>query len=293
MVKGTKEDVLRVTGMNKVEQKEEVITVPVIRYKNDGNSIAKNSITIKNYNNIKGFYISEKPFEVTNYATNYRVIFKLTYNGKTVYFEDGIYSLQAIESKVNQDFVNKVIEDSIQKLKDYSTLRHVSYLQIEVARELGLSIEPLIKLRSDYIKNREESDKEKEKIKNEERKEADQKREFENNQRLLKAEQNFANQLFIDGETIIELAKKHDVKIHIRTIGAIRKNNVSFKTMPDGNFSYNYSKRKGQRGYTLTDSDFLFELLEKIKSQPKANNNLALAKAKAKAIQIRLKLLKI
>ncbi|MFY8069507.1 MAG: hypothetical protein ACOVMG_05370, partial [Flavobacterium sp.] len=112
MVKGTKEDVLRVTGINKVEQKEEVITVPVIRYKNDGNYIAKNSITIKNYNNIKGFYLSEKPFEVTNYATNYRVIFKLKYNGKTVYFEDGIYSLQAIESKVNQDFVNKVIEDS-------------------------------------------------------------------------------------------------------------------------------------------------------------------------------------
>lgn len=153
MVKGTKEDVLRVTGMrDNNPEKPKNITVSVLRYKANGNDLIDRKITIDAIDNIENAF-------VVNYASldQIYVVLKLTKDNKTIYFEEGSYSKNALE-KINQQIVNQAIERFENNLKDTETVRHVSKLSLEVAEKLGYDYKKLQQLRDAFYKQKSEDE---------------------------------------------------------------------------------------------------------------------------------------
>ena len=299
-VKGTKEDVLRVTGMSKINNisTQSLINVPVIRYKVNGNEIIKTKLTIKPYKNFKNLFIEEKKDK----WGNYKAIIKLIKNEKLVYFSEGIYSLDKFQ-KITQELIDNRIKRVFHEIKIDNTPRYVRLLELEIAKELGINTKHLEKLREQFILERNEKQIKNQKLRIEAEKKIKKQQAAKKENELLKAEKDLLNEKYVDGDLIIDLAKKYNIKIHIRTIGAIRKNDVSFqlqKAEKRNHFNYSFTKKRGKAGYKINDPSFFYELVGLIQNKisDKDWNHLTkntdkqkrirIARAKAKAIKIKL-----
>jgi hypothetical protein len=293
MVKGTKEDVLRVTGMSseldkKFENKkalfakivanvnlakEKNITVPVLRYKANGNDLIDTKKTI---DAIEGI---ENAFTIKDNDGGYFLVLKLTNNNKTIYFEEGSYSERSIKEDTTQQLVDKLIERVTNNLKDTETVRHVSKLSLQIAEELGYDYKKLQQIRDTFYKQKSENELI-EKQQKEQQKIDRAKTEIEN------AIKTFTEFAFGNGgihyDTLEILIKENNLeKPHIRTIGSLRKRNVIFKEQGS---SYNY---RGTAGYKISTNDPIYNAIEKLKeiykSNPDKEKRIRIANANAKA----------
>lgn len=266
-----------------------VFNAPVIRYKSNGNDVTKKSIPIKSSSTIKNFYTREYPGNEDMFFA----VVKVSYNNKEVYYDIGSYynyRLKDITQKMVDEQINKLLDSVL----DTEKVRYVRLSEKEMAKDLGIDTSHLDKLHNEFLKQKEKEEIIKEKEKKQAAIEREEKEKEINEANLLKEQKKFLNSEKVDGESIIELCKKYNIPIHIRTIGAIRKNAVSFKKdlNNDDDFQYYYRKYKGKKAYTLTDSTFLFELIKKIREQENSDKTkrIRLATAKAKAIKIKLSL---
>jgi hypothetical protein len=283
-VKGTKEDVLRVTGMGGevVKQKEKSITVPVLRYKANGNDLIETKKTINNIEGIDNAFIVDQDQE------SFNLVLKLSNNDKSVYFVDGNYNNSNLE-RITKEIVDNSLENKILFLKNHSEIRFISKMYIEIAKQLGFDYKKLEQIRDAFYKQKKEKE-DLQKVQKDQQKIELEKKEIEN---TIKKFIDFADgNGTIDYDDIEILIKENNLeKPHIRTIGSLRKRSVVFK---DKGNSYTYERAKGTPVYKISTSDHIFKVIEQLKEiykQPDNSRKLAIAKAKVKAIKIKLQLI--
>lgn len=262
------------------DEKQTQIKVNALRYKADGNTLTDSKIELKKI--APNIYITSEPEYKDKYSDDndvFRLFAKIEYNNNTVYVWQGSYSKKTIENRLSEIDIDNFIDSFIDELinvKDDN--KFVNSLKIETAKRLGISPDKLIAKREQYFKQKEIQDLEKQKQKE---KEVAEKLENEKIE-LQKQKVRLLNGEFVSGNFIITLAKEYGIDIHIRTIGAIRDKNVSFKyEKQDGSISYQYHAKKGFK----IDAHFVFVLIQKIK-----NERIRIAKVKAEA---KLKLLNL
>ena len=267
---------------NIANEKPKNITVPVLRYKANGNDLID---TKKSIDAIEGI---ENAFTIKENGGGYYLVLKLTNNNKVIYFEEGSYSERSINEDISQILVDKLIQRIENNLLDTTTVRHISKLSLEVAEKIDYDYKKLQQIRDAFYIQKRENEVAQQKQK-EQQKVDYAKKEIQN------ASEKFRLFAFgdagIDYDTIEILIKENNLeKPHIRTIGSLRKRNVVFKNQGKS-YTYNNWQSKAKSKYKIHTNDAIFIIIEKLKeiyknSTPNKGKALRL---RAKAVSIKQK----
>lgn len=210
--------------------------IKALTYEADGNTVTYKNFDVKEF--LPNVYITKPK------GDRVHVIFKFG----AAAIDIGTESIQNFENPKPetiehiQGFYNGYIE-SLKKPNQF--VRNIS---IELYRCLNLDTTILEKNRAEFLEWKEIEKKEREKAALERKKQY----EIEQENIFQKQVAKFKAGEYIDSETFLEMCKRFGVKVHIRTIGAIRKRNIEMRI---GSIS-------GPRDYDYTQVFFLIDDLK-------------------------------
>ncbi|NJL73934.1 MAG: hypothetical protein HC892_01675 [Saprospiraceae bacterium] len=256
-------------------------TIKILTYKSDGNTLTNKSLNVKPIEKYDKVYISVEPtrFDEINNIKLYLIIIEIRHANKSVFTDyqeisnTEIHNISDYSERASEQIV--FILNRLKGIND-DEIRHVSVLELEMAKELGLDTERLLKKRQQFIEKRQKD--EQNKIIENKNKEIEESINFNNS--IVKAFENFKNGKDVTGEAIIELAACFNIKLAPKTIGALY-GHVFWKTKEG--ISYQSVRKKSTSNINL---DFMYDIYKKDTSELEAIINLRNIKLNAEIEKI-------
>ena len=262
---------IKEVNFSKFEQQK----IRTIGYKSDGNTVAKHFYMAYPVNEVleddsyKGLWMVEHKYQ---YSTDYEIFNDCGDNVFVGYCVESEYNdISALKKTIDTYFIDCIGRDGYIRFLNNKENKHQFIGKAYITVLVMIGEEELAKhyiaYRNNLIQEREEKEKarKEEAIRKEKEEEEKQKAELES--KLLAAEEKFKNYQEVENDDgiILELMRKHNIKVPLRTQGWILDSLYSVYFDEDKNINYRFYKtnRNGKRS---NGSQAVFDCLRELKN---------------------------